>query len=162
MYKKNVLLTIAAAVVLSSRLLLAQNAISSTAGSLARSSITAASAAATTGSPDPSTEVMVRNRARVLGDRLSADGTRYFSVADSDLRGKTPDQVLQRLSPSAISTGDHVRQIDIEVNLNTPLTVFTKPGQSIDIGTAQVDGAGVHSITVNSMILTDGITIISK
>lgn len=161
MNRTSFLLPLAAAVVFSLNLL-AQTTTSSTASCLARSSITAASAAETTGSPDPSTKVMVRNRARVFGDQISADGTRYFYVGDSDVRGKTPDQVLQRLSPTAISAGDHVRQIDIVVNLNTPLTVFTKPGQPIYIGTAQVEGAGIQSITVNAMILTDGITIISK
>ena len=139
-----------------------QNATGSTASSLARSPLNAASAAAVTGSPDPSTEVMVRNRARVFKDRISADGTRYFYVGNSDLRGLTPAQVLQRLSPTAISAGDHVREMDIVVDLHTPLTVFTKPGQPIYVGTAQVEGTGVESITVHSLILTDGITIISK
>jgi hypothetical protein len=52
--------------------------------------------------------------------------------------------------------------MDIVVDLHTPLTVFTKPGQPINVGTAQAEGTGVQSITVHSLILTDGITIISK
>jgi len=152
---------IGAAVVFSSHLL-AQNVTSSPASSLARSSLAATSAAATTGSPDPSTEVLVKNRARVFADRVSASGVRYWSLVNSDLNGKTPDQVLQRLSPTAIRASDHVREMDIVVDLKEPLTVFTKPGQSFSIGTAQVDGARVHSITVTSIISTNGLTIISK
>lgn len=152
---------VVAAIVLSP-LVLAQTATSSTASSLARSTIAATSAAATTGSPDPSTETMVRNRARVFQDRVSPSGVKYWSLLDSDLNGKTPDQVLQRLSPTAIGSGDHVREMDILVDLKEPLTVFTKPGQSISIGTALVDGAGISSITVASMISTNGLTIISK
>src|SRR4051812_29229631 len=92
--------------------LLAQGATSSMIGSLARSSTAAAYAAAVSGSPDPSTEVMIKHRARVLRDRLTASGVRYWSLSDADLAGKRPDEILQRLSPSAINVGDRIREMD--------------------------------------------------
>ena len=162
MQKKGYLVLIAAAVVLSPPIL-AENAASSASISLAKPLIADTSAAAMTGSsPDASSmETMVKNMARWFQNRVSPSGVRYWSLVDSDLKGKTPDQMLQRLSPPAIQEGGRVR-MDVVVDLKEPLTIFARPGQSISIGTALVDGAGTQSITVTSIISTNGLTIISK
>ena len=47
--------------------------------------------------------VLIANRARTLGDQVSASRTRYFVVRDTDLLGQPPDAILKRLSPTPIS-----------------------------------------------------------
>ncbi|SRR5579885_750412 len=150
------------AAVIGSGSLLAQNAVGASTSALARSSVAAAQAAVAAQSPDPSTEVMIRNRARVFRDRLTASGAKYWALTDYDLAGKTPDQVLQRLSPSAIKASDGVREMNIVVALRKPLTVFAKAGEPISLGTADVEGADVRSISVKSTISINGVNIVPK
>src|SRR5208283_2517086 len=140
----------------------AQN--TSTIHSLNQPAISASSSTAMTDSaPDPSMATLIRNRARVFaGDRVSGAGVRYFYVDGASLKGRTPDQVLQNLSPGAIMAGDHVRAIDIVVDLQHPLTIFTTPGQPVSIGMATVNGADVHNIAVTSIITMAGLTITPK
>jgi hypothetical protein len=83
---------------------IAQQAPASFAGSLVRSTTPPVSTDAASRTISPSAQVLVRNRARVYGDSISAEGTRYFYVSDSTLRGKTPEEVLQSLSPTAIAS----------------------------------------------------------
>src|SRR5437868_13837583 len=97
--------------------LLAQNAVATSTSALARSSVAAAQAAVAAQSPDPSTEVMLRNRARVFRGRLTASGAKYWSLTDTDLAGKRPDQVLERLSPTAIKASDGAREMNILLDL---------------------------------------------
>lgn len=141
---------------------LAQNLISSATGSVVRSSLTAASGSAATQSPDLTTETMIRNRSRVFGDRVTASGEKYWSVADADLQGKAADQIKQRLSPAPISMRDGVRDMNVLVDLKRHLTVFTTPDHPVDIGTATVDGKDLHSIAVTSIISASGLTIVTK
>lgn len=141
---------------------LAQNAVPSSTSSLARSSLAATQAAVGARSADPSTEVMIRNRAKVFRDRLTASGKKYWSLTDSDLIGKPPDQVLQRLSPSAIKASDGIREMNIVVDLRKPLTVFAGAGELISLGTAEVEGADLRSISVKSTISTNGVKVVSK
>src|ERR1700722_3386224 len=158
----NKIYSLVAAALLSLAIAHAQNA--STIHSLNQPAISASSSTTMTDSaPDPSMATLIRNRARVFtGDRVSAAGVRYSYVDDASLRGRTPDQVLQSLSPKAITAGDHVRAIDIVVNLNHPLTIFTTPGHTVSIGTATVNGADVHNIAVTSIITMAGLTITPK
>jgi hypothetical protein len=119
------------------------------------------SAATATSTNDPSAIVMIENRARVLANRASAGGTRYFEVRSSDLAGKTPDQVIQRLSPSVISQGEFVRKVELVVDLQRPLTIVTNGSQPVNIGTASFQG-NVANVEVHANIISSDITIISK
>lgn len=158
---KTLLKLFALAAFLASATIVAQNVVSSAPGSFVRSSLTAASGTVTTESPDLTTEIMIRNRARVFGDRITASGERYWSVVDADLNGKTGDQLLQRLSPAAIQAGD-IRQMNILVNLKRNLTIFTTSDRPVEIGTATLDGKGVNSIAVTSIISASGLAIVTK
>jgi hypothetical protein len=86
------------------------------------------------------TLTMVVNRSRVLGDKVDGAGTRYFSVRDSDLVGKTPAQVAQRLTPTVVTPQQSVKTLDIVVDLNRPLFVTTTGKTPFAIGTAILDG----------------------
>lgn len=132
------------------------------ASSLVRST-TAATSGAASGTVTPSSLVMIENRARVLGNQTSASGTRYFAVTDSDLVGKTPDQIIHLLSPTAISTADGVRTMEIVVDLKRPLTLYNSTGEQINIGTAIVQGSpSFRQIEVHSSILASDLTVIDK
>ena len=104
---------------------------------------------------------MIENRARTLGQQASANGEKYFVVKDADLAGKTPQEIIRRLSPSAIGARDHVREMNILVELDRPLTIFATPGEPVNVGTATVDHS-VRQIDVRSIILANGITIVNK
>jgi len=86
------------------------------------------------------TLTMVVNRSRVLADKVDGAGTRYFSVTDSDLAGKTPAQVIQRLTPSVVTPQQNVKTLDIVVALDRPLFVTTTGKVPFAIGTAILDG----------------------
>ena len=88
-----------------------------------------------------STLVMITNRARTLGNQASAARTRYFVATDADLRGKTPEETLQRLTPAEIRPGDHVRTLEVLIDLKRPVTVRPEAGQTANIGTAIVEAA---------------------
>jgi hypothetical protein len=62
---------------------------------MARSIASAATAPAPDGIDGytPSTLVMIENRARTLGERASASGQMYFVVKDTDLAGKSPEEI---------------------------------------------------------------------
>lgn len=106
-----------------------------------------------------STQIMIENRARTLGNKLSGSGTRYFAAVDSDLRGLTPQQALQRLSPPPINPGDGVRKVEISIDLQRPLTMEARPGDSVDIGTAVINSGGLQNVEVQSSIFTSGVTV---
>src|SRR4051812_29804161 len=89
--------------------LIAQQTPASFAGSLVRSATPPPSTDAASRTLSPSNQMLIHNRARVYGDRVSANGTRYFYLSDSALRGKAADEVLQSLSPTLIGPNDNVR-----------------------------------------------------
>jgi hypothetical protein len=106
--------------------------------------------------------VMVRNRAAVLGDRASASGTRYFSVQNSDLAGKSTEEVLKRLSPSPVSpSSDGIRSVVAIVDLRHPLTVVTTSSDPVLIGATLIHNP-VRPIEVRTSILTCDVRIIRK
>ena len=117
---------------------------------------------ASSGTYTASTLVMIENRARTLGNRSSASGTRYFAVTDGDLIGKTPDEVLKRLSPPVITSGAGLRQVDIVVDLQRPITLFPTADQPANVGTAIVQSSGLNNIAVNSIISGAQITVAPK
>ena len=125
-------------------------------------SLVPSSTTVSSGTYTPSTLVMIENRARVLGNRLSASGTRYFAVTDADLVGKTPDEVLRRLSPPVITAVGGLRQIDIVVDLQRPITLFPTADQPANVGTAVVQSSGFNNIAVNSIITGAQLTVIPK
>jgi hypothetical protein len=105
---------------------------------------------------------MIENRARVFGNQVSASGTQYFSVTDSDLVGKTPAEIIKRLSPAPVSPGDNVRALDIVVTLRHPLTLYTG-GSEPNIGTAVIQaGSSARPIEVHSYIFGADLTVINK
>jgi hypothetical protein len=107
------------------------------------------------------TLTMVVNRSRVLGDRVDGSGTRYFSVRDSDLIGKTPAQVAQRLAPSVVTPKENVRTLEIVVELDRPLFVSTTGKEPFAIGTAILDGK-LKDLQVNTNITLREVKITRK
>ncbi len=104
---------------------------------------------------------LIRNRAEVDKGRISAAGVKYISVNDSDLRGLTAQQELQRLTPSVITASDRVRSVELVIDLSKPITVVTSSRQPVMVGTVTVQGKDVHNITVDENITAD-ITVIRK
>jgi hypothetical protein len=107
------------------------------------------------------TLTMVVNRSRVLGDKVDGAGTRYFSVTDSDLVGKTPAQIIQRLTPSVVTPQQNVKTLDIVVALDRPLFVTTTGKAPFAIGTAILDGK-VKDLQVNTNITLPEVKITRK
>lgn len=106
----------------------------------------------------PTDALMVANRARTLGNAPSGDGTRYFAATDLDLRKLNVQQQLARLSPAPVVAGDGVRKLDIYVDLKDPLFVQPRPGQSVDIGSAEIKGqGGAQDVEVNASIFLNGV-----
>ncbi len=141
---------------------MAQQAPASFAGSLVRSATPSISTDAASRTMPPSAQVLVHNRARVYGDRVAANGTRYFYLSDSALRGKTPDELLRSLSPAAVVASEKVREIQSVVNLNHPLTLYADRDQSIDIGTAIIQGVGSKNVEAHTSIVMQRLTILPK
>lgn len=110
----------------------------------------------------PSALALIKNRARTLGNQMSASRTRYFAVTDADLAGASPESVATRLSPSGISAADHVRAIEIVVDLHHPLTVQTARDQPFQIGTAIIAAPGPHLIDVHASIFASELTLLVK
>jgi hypothetical protein len=125
-------------------------------------SVVRPSTTVSSGTYTPSTLVMIESRARTLGNRPSASGTRYFAVTDADLIGKTPDEVLKRLSPPVITAVGGLRQIDVVVDLQRPITLFPTADQPANVGTAVVQSSGFNNIAVNSIIAGAQLTVIPK
>lgn len=128
-----------------------------------------ATAAAEAGNPasaaalfSPVTATAVANRARTLGNTPSGSGTRYFAATDLDLRNLTPRQVLDRLSPKPVSARDGVRHLDIYVDLKRPLLVDVQPGQSVNIGSAEIKAEGIRDVEVHASIFLSGIDALNK
>jgi hypothetical protein len=107
------------------------------------------------------TLTMVVNRSRVLGDKVDGAGTRYFSLRDSDLVGKTPAQVTQRLTPTVVTPQQSVKTLDIVVDLDRPLFVTTTGKAPFAIGTAILDGK-VKDLQVDSNISLQEVKITRK
>lgn len=105
---------------------------------------------------NPSARVMVESRARTLGTRLSASRTRYFSVADVDLIGKSPAEVMERLSPAPVGARDGVRAMEILVDVRRPTALHTRGQIPTDIGTATVSARGVRRFESNATIVALG------
>lgn len=109
----------------------------------------------------PTAALMVANRARTLGNTASGSGTRYFAVTDLDLSKLTPQQQLARLSPVPAVAGDGVRKLDIYVNLRDPLFVQPRPGQPIDIGSAEIKAqGGAQNVDVEASIFLNGVNLV--
>jgi hypothetical protein len=119
---------------------------------------------ATPGNVTPSSLVMIKNRARVFGSQIdAANGVRYFAVSDSDLIGKTPAEIIQRLSPTPISSGNGLRDMEIVVELRHPLTLYTDGTTEPNIGTAVVQASSsARPIEVHSYIFGADLTVIDK
>jgi len=139
-----------------SRVLVAQPTPSRMPLSLPRSTIANPPSAGT-----PTPLVMIQNRARVLGDRASANGTRYFSARDLDVAGKSSAEVLKRLSPPPVNSSDGIRKVEAVIELRHPLTVVSQSRDPILIGTTVVRGP-VHSLEVITSIIKSEIKIIQK
>jgi len=162
MQNREVMPTFAVLVFALAPCLIAQQSPASFAGSLVRSATPPISTNATSRTMSPSNQVLIHNRARAYGDRVSASGTRYTYVSDSTLRGKSADEVLRSLSPAPIAPNDHVRDVETVVNLNHPLTLYADSDQSINIGTAIVQGTGLKDIEAHSSVTTQALTILPK
>ena len=109
--------------------------------------------------PSPSAFVMTKNRARTLGDELSASQTRYFAVTDADLQGRTNDEILRRLMPKEVKANDGVRRMEILIDVRRPVTVTASAPTYI--GTASIDAA-TRRIEVNSTITVTGLKVVRK
>ena len=125
-------------------------------------SIVRPATAMSSGDYTPSSIVMIENRAKVLGNRTTASGTRYFAVKDSDLVGKKPEEIVQSLAPAAIQAGDGVKKMEVLVNLQKPITLYTNADQPAYIGTVVAQAAGLRQIEVHSSIFTNDLTIVGK
>jgi hypothetical protein len=55
-----------------------------------------------------------------------------------------------------------VRKLDIYVDLMDPLVLQVRPGQSVNIGSAEIKAQGVQNIEVNASIFLNGVTILDK
>jgi len=111
----------------------------------------------------PGTLTLIKNRARVFGDRVSGSDTRYFAVTDKDLAGKTQAQVLAALSPAPVVTSQQrVREVDIVVDLKKPLVITTTSAAPVNIGSVTVLGKVDNDITIVSNVLLSGVKIVRK
>lgn len=154
--KNSALRLIAAVAVLGGATLRGQQTAKVPSAALARPVATTPMPAAITG-----TLTMVVNRSRVLADKIDGSGTRYFSVRDSDLAGKTPAQVIQRLTPAQVTPQQNVKTLDIVVAVDRPLFVTTTGQAPFAIGTAILDGK-VKDLQVNSNISLREVKITRK
>jgi len=105
---------------------------------------------------------MIENRAKTLGNQASGSRTRYFAAKDSDVVGKKPSDVLERLSPPAVKPGDNVRKMEIVIDLKRPITLYSSPTQPVNIGTVVVQALGITNIDVHSTIFTNKIKVVAK
>jgi hypothetical protein len=110
--------------------------------------------------------VKIRNRARVLGQLATApDGTRYFAVSDVEtlIGARTQDEILRLLQPPAVTDGS-VRRVEMLIDLThtRPLRLIGQPGESIGVATLVVDHPDARNIDVNSIIVSNGLTVIAR
>src|SRR5262249_38376334 len=105
--------------------------------------------------------VMIENRGRVLANRTSADGTRYFELKAIDLAGLTEAQILQRLNPAPVTATQGVRKFESVVDLPTPVVIYTSDKQPVNIGTVTVQGP-VKNLEVHANIVSSDLTIVRR
>jgi hypothetical protein len=135
----------------------------STPGSVARSVLaTTSSPAGTATAPAPSSLALIENRSRTLGNLPSGSRTQYWMVNDASLAGADAGTVLARLAPPLVTAADHLRKLELLVNLQHPLTLRPPRGQDVKIATAQILGRGVTHLEIDTAVLTSGLTIISR
>ena len=103
------------------------------------------------------TPTMIEHRARILGNHASASATRYSTVRDADILGKTEEEALKRLSPVPIPA-DTVRQVEVIVDLARPVIIHSH--EPVFVGTAVIEGRPnnleVHSTILNSELIIKG------
>jgi hypothetical protein len=107
------------------------------------------------------TQTLIINRSRVLLDSVDGAGNRYFSVRDSDLTGKTPVEVVRRLTPTPVTPEQKVKTMNIVIDIERPLFVTTTGQETFMIGTTVVDG-NVRDLQVNSDITLGTVKITKK
>ncbi len=107
------------------------------------------------------TQTMIINRSRVLGDKVDGAGTRYFSATTSDLAGKKPSEVAQRLTPTVVTPQQKVKTMDVVVDVEHPLFVTTTGKEPFTIGTTIVEG-NLKDLQVNSDITLGPLKITKK
>jgi hypothetical protein len=112
------------------------------------------------GTNTPAMLVMIENRSRVLGSKMSADGTLYLAVTMKDVAGATPSEIIQRLSPTVNAPKD-LRNVQMVVDLPTPVILFDAGNQPVNIGTPRIQGA-ITNVNVQTNIMASGITVIRK
>jgi hypothetical protein len=108
----------------------------------------------------PSAILFVKNRAKTFGDQASPNGTRYVALSDYDLRGKSPEQIIQALSPTV--NADNVHKLDIVIDLKDHTTLAVNTHETANIGTALVTASPRSSIDVRSDISVRQLKVIPK
>jgi len=101
---------------------------------------------------------MIKNRAKIIGDQANTSGTRYFAVTDQTLAGVPKDQILDRLS-TRITTADHIKHVEMVIELNHPTTIYGKG--EVNVGTAIVQASGLRQLEVHSSIYAPGLRVIA-
>jgi hypothetical protein len=109
----------------------------------------------------PSAIMFIKDCAKRYGDQPSPNGTVYRYVNDYDLRGKSPDQIVQALSPT-VNAGSGVRNIDIVVDLKNAISVVANGRQPVNIGTALITAPAHTNIDVRSDISVSNMKVIEK
>ncbi len=150
------------AVVILGLLILTAPAGAQTSPAVAARALRGATATATPGTAPVSVQALIQNRARTLGGQVSPSGTRYWMATDLSLADASPDVLVDRLSPPPVAADDHIRTLEILVNIRRPLTVRAAPGEAVAIGTAVISAIAAKQITVNAQIATQGITILGR
>jgi hypothetical protein len=112
----------------------------------------------------PSAIMFVKNRAKTFADQPSPNGIRYFALTDYDLRGKSPDQIVQALSPTVNAGGGFLKdlKVDIVVDLKHPITVVANANEPVNIGTALVTAPPHTNVDVRSNISVSKVKVIQK
>lgn len=101
---------------------------------------------------------LVRNRSRTFAGTVAGNATTYLYANSSDLKGLSPQQVLQRLTPPKVTADSGIRRQEIVIDLDRPLTLQTR--DPVHLGTAVVDHA-VRRLEVNTFIHTRGVKIVA-
>ena len=96
---------------------------------------------------------MIKNRARTFPNQVTASRTRYFAATDA--------QTLRLLSPIEIKSGDPVRQVEIFIELQKPITMSADAGKPAYVGTAIIEAPSTLR-QVHSSIFVNGLTVIGK
>ena len=111
------------------------------------------SAVSSGGKFSPTGAAMTTSRARHLGDQLSGSLTRYHAISDQTLRGIQQPQALTRsLTLPKISATDPVRNVEVAIDVRRPITLEAAKGQTLRVGTVQIDPHRVGDLRVNSQL----------